>query len=173
MTVSQSGDGALRLLASRRGWRDEHELAHAIHGTIVGAAVMAAASLHGTLGQVVVSVVVTILVYWTAERYAAILASGVHGPAPTWSRAGYALRQGWPMLEAAVAPLVVLVVVTLTTSNLETGVDVALLFAVVVLAVLGWTAARHANRTKAAALGWAVASGLLGAVVAALKLLLH
>jgi hypothetical protein len=57
--MGRSGQGALRLLTSRRGWTDERELAHAIHGTIVGAAVMAAASLHGTLGQVVVSVVVT------------------------------------------------------------------------------------------------------------------
>lgn len=170
--MGHSGVG-MRLLASRRGWTDERELAHAIHGTIVGAAVMAAASLHGTLGQVVVSVVVTLVVYWTAERYASILASGVHGPAPTWSQSVRLLRQGWPMLEAAVAPLVVLVVVTLSTSNLEIGVDVALLFAVVVLAVLGWAAARHAGRPRAAALGWAVASGLLGLVVAALKLMLH
>jgi hypothetical protein len=77
------------------------------------------------------------------------------------------------MLEAAVVPLIVLVVATLATSDLETGVDVALLFAIVVLAVLGWSAARHARRTRAAALGWAVASGMLGAVVAALKLMLH
>jgi positive regulator of sigma E activity len=171
--MGRSGEGALRLLASRRGWTDERELAHAIHGTIVSAAVMAAASLHGTLGQVVVSVVVTLVVYWSAERYANILASGVHGPAPTWSRVGRSLSQGWPMLEAAVVPLIVLVVATLATSDLETGVDVALLFAIVVLAVLGWSAARHARRTRAAALGWAVASGMLGAVVAALKLMLH
>ncbi|MEN3269870.1 MAG: hypothetical protein V7646_6764, partial [Pseudonocardia sp.] len=62
-------------------WSDERELAHAIHGTVVGSAVMVAASLHGTLGQVVVAVIVTLLVYWATERYADLLAAGVHGRA--------------------------------------------------------------------------------------------
>jgi hypothetical protein len=66
--VGRKGAGALRLLAGEQGWTDERELAHAIHGTIIGAAVIAAASLHSTLGQVVVSVVVTVFVYWSAER---------------------------------------------------------------------------------------------------------
>ncbi len=40
-------------------WTNERELADAIHGTVVGAAVMVAASLHGTPGQVVITVVAT------------------------------------------------------------------------------------------------------------------
>ena len=35
----------------RERWADEHELTHAILGTVVGAAAMVAASAHGTLGE--------------------------------------------------------------------------------------------------------------------------
>jgi hypothetical protein len=63
----------------RQEWADDRELAHAIHGTVVAAAAMAAASLHGTLVQVVVTVLVTVAVYWPAERYARVLAVAVRG----------------------------------------------------------------------------------------------
>ena len=172
MTVARSS-GALRLLATRQGWTDERELAHAIHGTVIGAAVTAAASLHGTLGETVATVLVTLAVFWLSERYASILAAGVHGPTTTWSRVGRSLREGWPMLQAAVAPLVVLVVATLATSELETGVDIALAFTVALLGVLGWRAARRGGRTGTVACVWAVATGLLGVVVAALHAALH
>ena len=160
-------------MAGRRGWADEHELTHAVHGTIVAAAVMAAAGSHGTLGQTVVSVLVTLAVYWTAERYSVILAAGVEGPVPTRARVFGALREGWPMMQAAVTPLVLMVAVTWLRSDLQVGVTVALLFTVAQLTGLGWVAARHGGRSGTAAVGWALATGLLGAIVAMLKLLLH
>ena len=56
-------------------------------------------------------------------------------------------------------------------SNWSNGVDVALLFAVVVVAVLGRRWLLTCELYEAAGARLAVASGLLGAVVAALKLL--
>jgi hypothetical protein len=156
----------------RREWADDRELAHAIHGTVVGAAAMAAASLHGTLGEVVVTVLVTILVYWAAERYARVLSVAVHGP-QRLGKITSVLRRGWPMIQAAYTPLVVLVVVEVVTGNLRGGVLAALITATLLLGGLGHVAARRAGTSRAGAIGWATVSAALGVVVILLKLWLH
>jgi hypothetical protein len=157
----------------RKAWAGEGELGHAIHGTIVAAAVLTAASLHGSLGQIVVTVLVTLFVYWVAERYSALLASGVHGREPIRSRVVAVLRGGWPMIEAAYLPLIVLFAVTTFSENLQAGVISALSMSMLLLMALGLIAARRAGANGLTAVGWAVASGLLGLVMIALKLSLH
>jgi hypothetical protein len=162
-----------RLLGwQRRQWTDDHELALAIHGTVVGAAAMAAASLHGTLGQVVVSVLVTVLVYWAAEQYARVLSAAVRGPDRV-GRVLEVLRGGWPMVEAAYTPLAVLVVIQLLTHDLRTGVLVALGVATLVLGGLGHAAGRRAGSGRLAAVGWGALSAGFGVAIILLKLLLH
>jgi hypothetical protein len=156
----------------RDRWGDERELAHSIHGTVVGAAAMAAASLHGTLGEVVVTVLVTVAVYWGAERYAEVLAAAVHGPGGG-RRSLAALREGMPMIEAAYTPLIVLVVIVLVTGHLQTGVLAALGVATVMLGGLGHAAARRAGTSRAASVGWGAGSAMLGIVVMLLKISLH
>src|SRR5262249_15683790 len=86
-SVSRPGTGVVRARRlpfvarpHHERWADERELAPAICGTVVGAAAMAVASVHGTLGAVIVTVLVTVGVYWAAERYAEVLAAAVHGP---------------------------------------------------------------------------------------------
>lgn len=157
----------------RKAWAGEGELRHAIHGTIVAAAVLTAASLHGSLGEIVVTVLVTLFVYWVAERYSALLASGVHGRAPLRSRVVTVLRGGWPMIEAAYLPLVVLFAVTALSGNLQTGVISALIVSMLLLMALGSIAASRAGAKGLTAVGWTVVSGLLGLVMIALKLSLH
>jgi hypothetical protein len=172
--VSAGTRSALRLLPGRSRWSDERELAHAIHGTVVGAAVMAASSAHGgTLGQVVVSVLGTLTVYWIAERYSGILAAGVQGSKLTWVGVRRSLRQGWPMVQASVAPLLVLLGATVLTPGLQGAVMIALAFATAQLAGLGWLAGRRAGGSRRAAAAWAAASGVLGLLTMGLKLLLH
>jgi hypothetical protein len=156
----------------RDRWADEDELAHAIHGTVVGAAAMAAASLHGTLGEVAVTVLVTVAVYWAAERYASVLAVAVRGPRGL-RKIGPVIRRGWPMVEAAYTPLVVLVAVEFFADDLQAGVLAALGVGTVMLGALGHTAARRAGTTRAAAVGWAMISAGLGVVVILLKISLH
>ena len=161
----------------RDRWQDEHELANAIHGTVVGAAVLVAASLHGTLGQILVTVLVTLLVYWLAERYAHLLAAGVRGRRAGWreTRAGLArvAREGWPMVEAAYLPLVVLVVAYLLSARLTVAVVASLGTSTLLLVALGYLAARRAGATGIGAWGWATLSGVLGLATVSLKLLLH
>jgi predicted metal-dependent hydrolase len=167
------GNRLSRLLRwEHREWTDDRELAHAVHGTVVGAAAMAAASLHGTLGQVVVTVLVTVFVYWAAERYARVLSVAVDGP-PRLARVAEVLRHGWPMVEAAYTPLAVLVVVEVVTDNLRAGVLTALVVATVLLGGLGHLAAKRAGTSAGAAIGWAAASAALGVVIILLKLSLH
>lgn len=172
-TVDGPGDRWTRLLGGRlRGWADAEELAHAIHGSIVGAAAMVAAGLHGTLPAVVITVLVTVAVYWAADQYSALLgaaANGVRGSV----RVREILRHGRPMLEAAYTPLVVLVVVGLITKDVSTSVLVALIVATLLLGGLGHIAGRRAGATRAGAIGWAAGSASLGAVLILLKLLLH
>lgn len=153
-------------------WADERELAHAIHGTIVGAAVMAAASAHGTFFSVVASVFGVLAIYWLAELYAEILASGVRGAQPTSARVAAACRRGWPMVEAAYVPLVVLVVVHVLT-DLLTAVLAALVVSTLLLTALGYLASRRSGATRLVALGWAAGSGGFGVAIIGFKLLLH
>ena len=156
-----------------RRWTDEHELAHAIHGTVVGAAVMVAASLHGTLAQVVITVVATLLVYWATERYAELLAAGARGRVLDRRSVVAALGRGWPMLESSYIPVIALLIASALGAELRGAVLVALCLSTVLLAGLGYGAARHSGAARGGALGWAAASGLLGVAVIALKLALH
>lgn len=154
-------------------WTKERELADAIHGTVVGAAVMVAASLHGTLGQVVIAVVATLFVYWATERYAELLAAGARGGVLDRRKVLAALRHGWPMLESSYAPVIALLAVSVLGAELRPAVLSALCLSTVLLAGLGYGAARRSDATVAGALGWAAMSGLLGVAIIALKLALH
>ncbi len=164
-----------RLLAAarlHRRWSSERELTHAIYGTVVGAAAMATASAHGTLGQTIVTVLVTVAVYWAAERYAEVLAAAIHGP-DRRGRVAQALRRGWPTVEAAYTPLVVLVVFVLITGELRSGALAALGVSTGMLSGLGYVAARRAGAALPAALACAAASAALGIIVILLKTFLH
>ncbi|PPK67030.1 hypothetical protein V5P93_003371 [Actinokineospora auranticolor] len=153
-------------------WTGERDLAHAIYGTVVGTAAMATAGAHRTLGGTVATVLVTVAVYWVAERYADALAAAVRGP-DRRARIGRALRQGWPTIEAACAPPVVLVAFVLVTGDLRAGVVVALAVSTVMLSALGHAAAKHAGATRLVAVGCATGSAVLGVVVILLKTFLH
>lgn len=153
-------------------WADERELAHAICGTVVGAAAMAVASAHGALGAVIATVLITVAVYWAAERYAEVLAAAVHGP-DRRRRVAEALRRGWPMVEAAYTPLVVLVVVALGTGRLDAGILVALAVSTAMLGGFGYVAGRRAGAGRPVALVAATASAALGVIVMVLKTWLH
>lgn len=139
----------------------------------MAAAVLAAASMHGALGQIAITVLVTLFVYWVSERYSALLATGVHGDEPIRVRVVTVLRSGWPMIEAAYMPLVVLLAVTALVGNLQVGVLCALTASTLLLTALGFLAASRAGARGLAAAAWAAASGLLGVAMMALKLLLH
>jgi hypothetical protein len=106
---------------------------------------MVAASLHGTLGQVVIAVVASLFVYWATERYAELLAAGARGQVLDRRSVVAALRQGWPMLESSYSPVVVLLVASVLGVELRPAVLAALCLSTVLLAGLGYGAARRSR----------------------------
>jgi hypothetical protein len=161
-----------RTMFSRHRWRTEHDLAQAVYGAVIGAAAIAVASGHGDLLEIVVTVLVTVLVYWAAERYAEVLAAAVHASGRR-ERVLAALRQGLPVVESALTPLAALLLVVLVTGQLRFAVFTALGLATLMLGGVGHAAARRAGASRLGAIGWGLGSAALGGLVIGLKMLLH
>ena len=117
-----------------------------IYGAIVTAAILDAAGGHLPTTALVVSVVVTLLVYWLAEEYAEVLGEqAAGGRLPGWSRVREALAEAWPMVSASYVPLLVLVVARLAGASSLAAANAGLVAAIIVLTVHGWLAARSAQ----------------------------
>src|SRR6059058_3769246 len=90
--------------------RDEESTSAGIYGVIVSAAVMAASHAERIVA-VAVSVLVTLVVYWSAERYARLVAARIHdGGRPGRDQVRHELTHGWEIVSASAIPLIVLVV---------------------------------------------------------------
>src|SRR5450755_2588556 len=74
-----------------------------IYGTIITAAVLAAAGDHVPTLALAVSIVVTLVVYWLAEEYAELLGEQLEGGRlPTWADVAYCAWRG-PAFRLAVS----------------------------------------------------------------------
>jgi ABC-type multidrug transport system permease subunit len=94
----------------------------------------------------VITVVVTLLVYWIAEVYAEVLGAEVEGSRlPGWASIRAALTAAWPMVTASSAPLLALVLARLAGASALTAANVGLVAVIVLLAVHGWLAGRAAQ----------------------------
>src|SRR5215510_6158299 len=81
-----------------------------IYGAIITAATLDTAGGHVSTTGLVVSVVVTLLVYWIAEEYAEVL--GEHttgGRLPGWAYIQGSLLSSWPMVSASYLALLAVV----------------------------------------------------------------
>jgi hypothetical protein len=136
-----------------------------IYGAIVTAAILDAAGGRLPTDVLVVSVVVTLLVYWLAEQYAEILGEqAAGGRLPSWSHVREALAAAWPMVTASYLPLLALVVARVAGATSLEAANVGLIVAIIVLMVHGWSAARSAQlrgRQLLAATSVALALGLV------------
>jgi hypothetical protein len=94
----------------------------------------------------VVSIVVTLVVYWLAEEYAEVLGEqAAAGRLPGWSRICESLAAAWPMVSASYLPLLALVVARLAGASPLVAANVGLIVAIIVLTAHGWSAARAAQ----------------------------
>jgi len=151
----------------------EESTAAGIYGVIVSAAVMAA-SHESTALAVSVAVLVTLTIYWGAERYARLVAERIHdGRRPTWQQVRRQLTTGWEMVTASVLPLVVLT----AAYQLGAGVDTAVLWALgcstILLGAAGWQMGRGGQLTGLERVASTAVAGAFGLVMIALKALLH
>jgi hypothetical protein len=151
----------------------EEGTAAGIYGLIVSTAVMAASHAARAVGAIL-AVLVTLVIYWAAERYARVVAERIHqGRRPTWHTVRAQLTSGWEMITVTALPLGVLVVARL----LGAGVSAALLSGMVcstaLLCVAGWRMGSDGRLTRWEQLASATAAGLFGAGLIFLKTALH
>jgi hypothetical protein len=164
--------------ASRsRQTRSAHEVREAtaagIYGIIVSAAVLAA-SHAPTATATAVAVLVTLGVYWAAERYARILAERIHeGHRPRWVTVRTQLSSGLEMITASLLPLGVLVVVRLMGMPLRTAIIAALGCSTVLLCMAGWRIGRYGRLSTLEKVLSSAIAGLFGVAMILLKALLH
>lgn len=152
---------------------DEESTATAIYGVIVSAAVMAA-SHAATALAVDVAVLVTLVIYWSAERYARLVAERIHdGRRPTWQEVRRQLTRGWELVSASALPLVVLSLARLAGAALSTAVLAALVCSTVLLCVAGWEVGRNGQLSTGERIVSAAVAGVFGLAMIALKALAH
>lgn len=148
-------------------------VAPAIYGLIISSGVMASAGPSVSLLGVAGAVLVTVFVYWVAEQYAAVLAAQLAGRATSRSHLRESLREGWPMVEASYAPLLVLLLAWLVGASRTVAVFSALIFTTALLFSFGWIAGRRSGLSGLALLASVLVAGGLGLVMIALKVALH
>ena len=151
----------------------EAATASAIYGVIVSSAVMA--SVHGqSIAQLAVAVLVTLVVYWLAERFSQVMARRiVHAPRLSWPELRRELGSGWELVSASFLPLAVLVGSGLLGATASGAVVAALVCGTALLTAAGWRVGREAEFGLPAQLLTAACTGAFGAAMILLKTLLH
>jgi hypothetical protein len=144
-----------------------------IYGIIVGAAVVAASHAR-TAVAVTAAVLVTLTVYWTAERYARIVAERIHeGQRPAWHTVRAQVTTGWEIVTASFLPLLVLLVTRLFGAQLVAAEIASLACSTVLLCLYGWRIGAGGRLTQAERLVSTAVSGAFGIALIGLKALLH
>jgi hypothetical protein len=141
-----------------------------IYGAIITAAILDTAGGHLPTAALVVSVVVTLLVYWLAEEYAELLGEQVQGGhLPGWARILAALAATWPMVSASYLPLLALVLARLAGASALAAANIGLAAAIVLLTIHGWWAGRAAQLRNWQLFFATSAAAALGLVMILLK----
>jgi len=158
---------------SGRELSEETKLANGIYGIIVGTGVMASGG-GSSVGQLAVAVIVTLLVYWLAERYAHVMARRIKlGRSQTGRELVRELSDGWELVTASYLPLLVLVAANLLGADLTGSVVSALVFSTALLSFSGWRVGRQAEFGLVQRLLSAVTAGAFGVVMIVLQSTLH
>jgi positive regulator of sigma E activity len=144
-----------------------------IYGVIVSAAVMSAAHAPTAIATVT-AVLVTLTIYWAAERYARIVAERIHeGHRPSVRTVRQQLTDGWEMITASLLPLAVLMLARVLGATLRESIIWALVCSTVLLCVAGWHVGRGGRLTVAERCMSSAVAGTFGIVLVLLKALLH
>ena len=167
------GPGDSVLSTHRQELAEEAHTANVIYGIIVGSAVLATVQ-DETVGQLAVAVLVTLVVYWAAERYARVMAARiVRARGLDWPQLRRELGHGWELVTASFLPLGVLLGSHLLGATVSGAVFAALVTGVVVLSAAGWQVGREAGLRRLPRLLSAACAGAFGVAMILLKALLH
>jgi len=154
--------------------RQHRRRASHLYGLVVSGSVLAAAPTDRGLVRVAVLLGITLLVYWSAESYAHLIAARmVHERDLSAAERREVLSDGFPLVAACLAPVVVLVVEAVLRVGTVVGVTIALAVNVLLLVLVGWRMASAGHLTGVRRVAATVSTGLLGVVMIALKHGLH
>ncbi|HEY0498367.1 MAG TPA: hypothetical protein VGD48_21675 [Kutzneria sp.] len=147
-----------------------HNAAGAVHGTAICAALIAVVEDHNGLIDSIVAVPATLLVYWIAFSYAHFLQEGIAGGSPRWLRGlRHSLAEEFSIVENALLPLVVLLLLAAAGVPIDTAVWISLGSAVALMFGWGLLAAGRSGHSGRASIGIGLTSALVGALVIVLK----
>jgi hypothetical protein len=162
--VAESAPGGLA------GHSHANQLAAGIYGTIVTAAILSAAGDRLSVLDLLVSILVTLIVYWIAEEYASLLGSHLaSGTLPSWSEVRGALAASWPMVTASCLPLLVLVLAALLGAAATDAANAALVAAAAELMLYARAAGRAAGLRGRRQVLVIASAAVLGLLMIALK----
>jgi hypothetical protein len=164
--IAAGGGAQLKPPAKNLGRRR----AAGIYGAIITAAIIDTAGNHLPTAALVVTVVVTLLVYWLAEEYAELLGEQAEGGRlPSRASIRGALATTWPIVSASFAPLLALLLARLAGASALAAANVGLAAAIVLLTVHGWSAGRAAQLRSWALFFATSVAAALGLLMIALK----
>lgn len=147
--------------------------AAAVYGLIVSAAVIATSHAR-TAVALDIAVLVTLVVYWAAERYARIVAERIHeGHRPAWHTVRRQVTSGWELVSASFLPLLTLLAVRAAGTSVEVAGFAALGCSTLMLAICGWRIGVEGDLRPLERVSATVAAALFGVTMVVLKALLH
>ena len=124
--------------------------------------------------QLASTVVVTLIVYWLAERYAELLGSHTHnGRLPSAGHIWSSLAETCPMVTASFLPVASIGVAVLFGASSSDAAQAALIVSVVRLIMHGYTVGRAAGLRGKRLVVVTVIAGLLGVAMVILKSVLQ
>jgi hypothetical protein len=149
---------------------DRRRRASGIYGTVITAAVLASAGAVLRTAGLAVAVLLTLIVYWTAEQYAEVLGEQAeHGHLPSWARIRAGLLSTSPMISAAYIPVLVLIAARLLGGTRTIAANIALAVAVLLLMTHGWSSGRAAELRGTRLVTVTLIAGSLGLALIVLK----
>ena len=150
-------------------------LANAIYGTIIAAGVLAATGPDEDPRalETALYVVATAGVLWIAHAWSHTIAAQVAGAAPAEHGLAHALRAAAALALAALPPAATLALVRLLGGGDELAIEVATWLCVGLLCGAGGLVARRHRVGPLQAAALVVGTGALGALLVALKTLVH
>jgi len=144
-----------------------------ITGTVVSAAVIAAAAGHLEEAHLVIAILATAFIYWLAHLHARTLGDSVKHHTHPVDALKEALAETWPILAAASVPAIILLVIQLVGIELRTGAWIAVIASTVLLTIYSFLAGRRGGLGLGGSLVSAAIGASLGLLVVLLKASLH
>ena len=144
-----------------------------ITGTVVSAAVIAAAVGHLEETRLVLAILGTAFIYWLAHLHARTLGDAVKHHTHPVDALKEALAETWPILAAALVPAVILLVTQLAGADIRTAAWIAVISSTVLLTVYSFFAGRRGGLGIGGSLVSAAVGAMLGILIIGLKAGLH